>query len=84
MALIENSEMQLVKVNLFCAEHCHLCDEAKSIIIKLGCVAHNIDITKNDNLFEMYRLRIPVLQRVDNNAELDWPFDSVAVSRFLT
>jgi hypothetical protein len=28
-------------------------------------------------------LRIPVLQRIDNDAELDWPFDAPALSRFL-
>lgn len=62
---------------------CHLCDKAEAILHRAGIAAIKIDITENQNLFEKYSLRIPVLQRIDNDAELDWPFDDAAVSRFL-
>ncbi len=76
-------KVQQVETRLYCATHCHICDKAKSMISQAGIVTHPIDIIVNDNLFQKYRLRIPVLQRVDNHAELDWPFDIAAVSRFL-
>ena len=83
VAITSNSGMRLVETRLYCAEHCHLCDEAKSVISNAGVVAQSIDIIENANFFEKYRLRIPVLQRVDNNTELDWPFDALSLSRFL-
>lgn len=78
-----NSRIQRIEAKLYCAKHCHLCEEAKLIISNMGIAAENIDIVVDDELFQKYRLRIPVLQRVDNNAELDWPFDNIAISRFL-
>jgi hypothetical protein len=62
---------------------CHLCAEAEAILHRAGITATKIDITENQYLFEKYSLRIPVLRRVDNNAELAWPFDAAAVSHFL-
>jgi Glutaredoxin-like domain (DUF836) len=62
---------------------CHLCAEAEAILHRSGITAIKIDITENQYLFEKYSLRIPVLQRVDSDAELAWPFDAAAVSRFL-
>jgi hypothetical protein len=68
---------------LYNTRSCHLCEEAEAILHKAGITAIKIDIAEDENLFEKYSLRIPVLQRVDNDAELDWPFDAAAVSRFL-
>lgn len=72
-----------VNVKLYSTMFCHLCEEAEEILQKTGITAVNIDIVEDENLFEKYSLRIPVLKRVDNDAELDWPFDIAAVSRFL-
>jgi hypothetical protein len=76
-------EIQQVKARLYSTESCHLCEEAEEIIRKAGSTATIIDIVEGEDLFEKYRTRIPVLQRIDNETELDWPFDTVAVSRFL-
>ncbi|HET7833815.1 MAG TPA: glutaredoxin family protein [Gallionella sp.] len=62
---------------------CHLCEEAEAILRRLGITATYIDIADDDRLLEQYGVRIPVLKRTDNNAELGWPFDAVAVTRFL-
>jgi glutaredoxin len=78
-----NLEIQQIKAKLYSTEFCHLCEEAKEIIRKAGITATIIDIVEDKNLFEKYSTRIPVLQRIDNEAELGWPFDTVAVSRFL-
>lgn len=68
---------------LYGTEFCHLCDEAKAILRESGIEADYVDIADNDELLETYGIRIPVLKRMDNGVELGWPFDSVAVSRFL-
>jgi len=68
---------------LYGTPFCHLCAEAEAILRRAGFPAIKIDITENQDLFEKYSLRMPVLQRIDNDAELAWPFDADAVSRFL-
>ncbi|OGT28974.1 MAG: glutaredoxin [Gammaproteobacteria bacterium RBG_16_51_14] len=72
-----------VSAKLYGTRFCHLCEEAEEILSKAGITAINIDIVEDDNLFEKYSLRIPVLKRFDNDAELDWPFDAATVSQFL-
>jgi glutaredoxin-related protein len=72
-----------MKARLYGNPFCHLCAEAEAILHRAGIAATRIDITENQDLFEKYSLRIPVLQRIDNDTELDWPFDAAAVSRFL-
>jgi glutaredoxin len=70
-------------VVLYGTEFCHLCDEAGAILRELGIAADHVDIAANDELLERYGIRIPVLKRLDTGAELGWPFDAEAVSRFL-
>lgn len=72
-----------VDAKLYSTRFCHLCEEAEEILEKAGVTATNIDIAEDDDLFERYSLRIPVLRRLDNDAELDWPFDAVTVAHFL-
>ena len=72
-----------VNAKLYSTRSCHLCEQAEAILHQAGITAKNFDIAEDENLFEKYSLRIPVLQLVDNDAELDWPFDASAVSRFL-
>jgi len=72
-----------VNAKLYTTEHCHLCDEAEAIVRKTGATVLKIDIVDDSNLFDKYGTRIPVLQRTDNDAELDWPFDEASVSQFL-
>lgn len=68
---------------LYSTECCHLCEEAQVVIRNAGISVTIVDILGDGSLFEMYGTRIPVLQRTDNDAELDWPFDAATVSRFL-
>ena len=72
-----------VNAQLYSTGFCHLCEEAEEILHRAKITAIKIDIAEDNNLFERYSLRIPVLKRVDNDAELDWPFDAATVSRFL-
>lgn len=75
--------MPQTEIRLYSTELCHLCEEAEAIIRKAGIITTHIDIADDGDLFERYGTRIPVLQRVDTDAELDWPFDAASVSRFL-
>lgn len=62
---------------------CHLCEQAEAILHGLDIAAAHIDIIEDDAAFARYELRIPVLRRTDNGAELGWPFDAAAVEHFL-
>lgn len=63
---------------------CHLCEEAQFLCMQvLGQTVPEIDIVTDEALLERYSIRIPVLQRKDNDAELDWPFDKNAMMAFL-
>lgn len=73
-----------VSAKLYGTGLCHLCEEAREILRQAGFAAINMDIVADELLFERYSLRIPVLKRCDNDAELDWPFDAAAVARFLS
>lgn len=72
-------------VYLFSTSHCQLCEVAHALII--GILKLNqftvIEIADEETLLARYDLRIPVLQRLDNFAELAWPFDEAAIRSFL-
>jgi glutaredoxin len=70
-------------IKLYGTTFCHLCEEAEFVLRETGVEAAHIDIAEDDALLERYGTRIPVLQRMDTGAELGWPFDAAAVSRFL-
>ena len=70
-------------IQLYGTTFCHLCEEAEAILLEVGIEADYVDIADDDELLEKYGIRIPVLKRVDTGAELGWPFDAVAVLRFL-
>jgi glutaredoxin len=70
-------------IKLYGTACCHLCDEAQAILREMGIQVDHVDIADDDELLEKYGIRIPVLKRVDTGAELGWPFDAAAVSRFL-
>jgi len=71
---------------------CHLCELAEAQlaplleamllqarVVEIEC----IDIADDDALLLRYGVRIPVLHRLRDNAELDWPFDDRAVYELL-
>jgi Glutaredoxin-like domain (DUF836) len=68
--------MSSIRLNLYSTSHCHLCDLAIALVnntlpkAKLSI----IEITDDDILLARYGILIPVLQRIDNDAEINWPF----------
>ncbi len=61
--LKENSKE--IKVEIYSKSDCHLCDEAKSVLLKVQQEIpfdfFEVDITKNRKLFTEYKEQIPVV-----------------------
>lgn len=68
-----------MRLLLYGTRCCHLCEQAEALLHETRLQAEYIDIAEDDALLERYGLRIPVIRRVDNGAELDWPFDGRAI-----
>ncbi|KPW57085.1 Thiol-disulfide isomerase and thioredoxin [Pseudomonas caricapapayae] len=73
---------------LFSTLGCPLCEVAESVLlpfaIEHGLLVELVEICEDEQLFERYELRVPVLRRVDTGDELDWPFDAPQVASFLS
>lgn len=70
---------------LYSTSHCHLCELAEKLLIESAVTPVKIiDIAEDDQLLLQYGLRIPVLKRLDTNAELGWPFNLNDISLFLS
>jgi predicted DCC family thiol-disulfide oxidoreductase YuxK len=68
----------MTQLVLYTTSHCHLCEQALELLIRLKeQYAINWitkEISDDDDLIEKYGIRIPVIQRIDNQSELNWPF----------
>lgn len=70
-------------LRLYFKPDCHLCEEAQGLLHALGLSFHLVDIETSLPLEVHYGLRIPVLQRGEGGAELDWPFDAARIQAWL-
>ncbi len=77
----------MTQLLLYTTSHCHLCEQAEALLALLQgryqLQWQAIEISDDDELMSRYGLRIPVIQRCDNSAELGWPFDKQAIKDFL-
>ena len=73
------------KLSLYSTSHCHLCELAQALVLQVSSVdkVKLVDIAEDEALLAIYELRIPVLQRQDTKAELNWPFTSADIIEFL-
>lgn len=65
---------------------CHLCEQAMELaspLLDRGDQIDSIDISDSAELMERYGIRIPVIVRRDNDAEIDWPFDKAQFLAFI-
>ncbi|NLY13939.1 MAG: glutaredoxin family protein [Gammaproteobacteria bacterium] len=72
---------------LFGTLGCHLCEEAEQVLqpfVDQGLIVELLDIIDSEQWLERYALTIPVLRRVDNGQELNWPFDEQDILQLLT
>lgn len=76
-----------MKITFYTTLGCHLCEQALDIIRAqdacLNISLHEQDIADSSELIERYGIRIPVVRRCDNHAELGWPFDKQQLRQFL-
>ncbi|MEJ2534409.1 MAG: glutaredoxin family protein [Gammaproteobacteria bacterium] len=72
-------------ITLYTRDECHLCDVAADLVAEVaperGLV--KVDIEDDLALLERYGVRIPVLRRPEDGAELGWPFDEAALRAFV-
>lgn len=72
---------------LFSTLGCHLCDEAEVILAPLLNVLplqiEWVDIIEKEEWVERYGIHIPVVMRLDTQAELYWPFTTEQAYAFL-
>ena len=75
----------MTSLRLYSIPECHLCDDAVEVLNETAkdILIESVNIEGKPDLLMRYEIRIPVLQRLDNNAELDWPFDEDDVRQFL-
>ena len=77
----------MVKVKFYTTVGCHLCEDAHLLIDQFvaqgDVIVEMIDIADSDELIDSYGIRIPVIQRLDTDKELGWPFDQMELADFL-
>ena len=70
---------------LYQRDYCHLCDQALAVMAEARAPDFDSVWVDDDPALEArYGTRVPVLRRVADGRELDWPFDATAVRQFLT
>ena len=74
-------------LSLFSTSHCHLCESAESILLTVAeqtdIEYQVVEIAASDALLELYGVRIPVIKRLDTQAEIGWPFTAEDLAQFL-
>lgn len=78
----------MTQLVLYTTSHCHLCEQALSLLIELK---HHYainwiskEISDDDSLIERYGIKIPVIQRIDNHSELNWPFSGDDIVKLIS
>jgi Glutaredoxin-like domain (DUF836) len=74
-----------VKFNLYGTEGCHLCEDALAMCEQVMPEANInvVDIIDDEKLVELYRISIPVLERLSDQAKLFWPFEQKQILELL-
>jgi hypothetical protein len=73
------------KLILYYQPECHLCVEAEGVLEVAGLADNylKVDISADPELLMRYEIHVPVLQHVDDQKELFWPFDQEDLERFV-
>jgi glutaredoxin len=76
-----------ISLTLYSTSHCHLCEQAYSLLVRLekstSITWQTIDITRDEKILLEYETRIPVIERQDNKIELSWPFTYQDIQTFI-
>ena len=75
----------MTKLRLYSRPDCHLCEVADALLGKSGASLdiERVNIEEDLVLVRRYGESVPVLQRIDTEAELFWPFDEAGLVCFL-
>lgn len=72
---------------LYSTEHCHLCEQAVQLLINLqheyAIQWKTTEISDDDNLVDLYGIRIPVIKCMKTEAELNWPFTQADIVKLI-
>lgn len=73
------------KFNLYGTEGCHLCEDALALCEQVMPEAdiNVVDVIDDEKLVELYRISIPVLERLSDQAKLFWPFEQKQILELL-
>jgi len=71
----------MAQYTLYSTWGCHLCEQAEVLLAEAGLAFQVVDIIDDDQLFQQFRLHIPVLAAGDKL--LYWPFDRSSVTHWL-
>jgi hypothetical protein len=74
-----------VKFNLYGTEGCHLCDDALALCVQVmpKSEINVVDIIDDEMLVDLYRISIPVLERLSDQKKLFWPFEQKQILELL-
>jgi hypothetical protein len=76
-----------INLILYTTSHCHLCDQAESILKDISVlndiVWATLEISEDSILLQRYEIKIPVIKRVDNNIEIAWPFTAPDITSLI-
>lgn len=76
----------MLECRLYSTLGCHLCELAEQqllpLLSEMALQIEWVDIAENPDWMDRYALQIPVLQRLDNQQELLWPFDTEQARAF--
>jgi Glutaredoxin-like domain (DUF836) len=75
----------ITNLYLYSTSHCHLCEVAHALILQALKIPKlkTVEISDDEQLLALYGLKIPVLQRQDTLAELNWPFSESDLVKFV-
>jgi hypothetical protein len=79
--------LDTVILNLYSTSHCHLCEEAESLLINISNQQQIqwecIEIADDSNLLDRYALKIPVIKRIDIDTDINWPFGELDIKNLI-
>jgi glutaredoxin len=78
----EALRLALARLVLYGRPDCHLCDDAREVLVRVGEPFEEVDIEADDELFKRYLERIPVVA-VDGEEVFDLFVDEEALKGLL-
>lgn len=69
---------------LLYTDGCHLCDEAKELLVALDLDFESVDIIDDDALVAHYGDKIPVLMVEGAQQALFWPFTIEQIKQYIS